>query len=179
MESNKVIKKNIFLKKRLFIISAIFIFLGLLAFGADAALDNIYQDKFLPNVKISGIEIGGLTAEEARTKLDKRIDFVNRRGFVYISPVKTVTINPSVSALDSTESLDLIVSWNVDKSLLKVNSWQSNENLFGKLLTFVNEKDFFKLVNIINEGKSTDLVRNVLKINKIENFFYLQKDITL
>jgi len=142
MESNKVIKKNIFLKKRLFIISAIFIFLGLLAFGADAALDNIYQDKFLPNVKISGIEIGGLTAEEARTKLDKRIDFVNRRGFVYISPAKTVTINPSVSALDSTESLDLIVSWNVDKSLLKVNSWQNKENLIGKLLTFVGEKDF-------------------------------------
>jgi hypothetical protein len=69
---------------------------------------------------------------------------------------------------------------NLFKVLFRVQDYPS-ENFLEKsgFSEFVNEKDFFKLVNIINEGKSTDLVRNVLKINKIENFFYLQKDITL
>jgi vancomycin resistance protein YoaR len=137
-----IIKKNIFSKKRLFIIIAIFVFLGALGVGAEAALDNSYSDKFLPNVKIAGIDIGGLSAEEARAKLEKRIDFVNRRGFVYISPVKTVTINPNSSALDSAESLDSIVFWDVDKSLIKVNTWQNEESLINRLYSFVEEKDF-------------------------------------
>lgn len=140
-------KKSIFSIKRLFIIIAIFIFLGALSWGVERALANAYQDKFLPNITIAGIDIGGLSIEEARSKLDKRIDFVNRRGFVYISSVKTVTINPNVTALKSADSLELIVFWDVDKSLLKVNTWQSNQKLLGKALMFLKGKDFPLLYN--------------------------------
>lgn len=140
-------KKNIFSKKRLFIIIAVFVFFGLLGFGAQAFLSNNYQNKFLPNIKIAGIDIGGLSTEEARTKLDKQVDFINRRGFVYVSPVKTVTINPSVTGLESAESLAMIVSWDIDKSLSQVDSWQKNEGLVGKLLVFLGSKDFSLFYN--------------------------------
>lgn len=135
-------KKNIFSKKRLFIIIAVFIFLGVLGFGAQASLNNIYENKFLPNINLAGLDIGGLSIEEARAKLDKQIDFVNRRGFVYVSPVKTVTINPSVAGLESAESVDMIVSWDIDKSLSQVEAWQKNQGLFAKLLVFLSKKDF-------------------------------------
>jgi len=144
MDKEQTDKKSIFSKKRLFIIIAIFVFLSLLAWGAEATLDNTYKDKFLPNVTVAGIDIGGLNIEEARARLDKRIDFVNRRGFVYISklPSKTVTINPSVSALKSADSAELIVFWNVDKTLLKANAWQNSENIVAKLMSFLKPKDF-------------------------------------
>lgn len=137
-----IIKKNIFTKKRLFIIIAIFIFLSALAWGVEASLDNAYKDKFLPNMTIAGIDIGGLNVEEARARLDKRIDFVNRRGFVYISPNKTLTVNPNISALDPANSVKLIVFWDVDKSLLNVNTWQNKTGLLSRAMTFINTKDF-------------------------------------
>jgi len=142
MGEEKIDKKNIFSKKRLFIVIAIFVFLLALAFGVEQWLKSSYQDKFLPNIKVAGVDIGGLSIEEARAKLDKRIDFVNRRGFLYISPVKTVTINPNISAFDSADSFNLIVSWDVDKSLLQAKSWQNNENLLSKLFVFFGERDF-------------------------------------
>lgn len=140
-------KKNIFSKKRLFIIIAVFVFLGALGFGAQASLNNIYENKFLPNINLAGLDIGGLSIEEARAKLDKQIDFVNRRGFVYVSPVKTVTINPSVAGLESAESVDIIVFWDIDKSLSQVEAWQKNQGLFAKLLVFLSKKDFALFYN--------------------------------
>ncbi|MFA6308100.1 MAG: VanW family protein [Patescibacteria group bacterium] len=142
MEKEHIAIKNIFSKKRLFIIIAIFIFLSISIWGLEIVLNNNYQDKFLPNISIAGIDIGGLSLEDARAKLDKRIDFVNRRGFVYISPIKTVTINPNISAMNPADSVKLIVFWDVDKSLLQVDTWQNSSSFWGKARTFLSVKDF-------------------------------------
>jgi len=139
--------KNIFSKKRLFIIIAVFIFIVIAVYSADVSLGHAYQNKYLPNIKIAGIDIGGLTVEEARAKLDKRIDFVNRRGFVYTSDIKTVTINSNSSGLESGESLDLIVSWDLDKSLRQVNSWQNKAGLLTRLTTFLKSQNFYLYYN--------------------------------
>ncbi|OGY93297.1 MAG: hypothetical protein A2406_00900 [Candidatus Komeilibacteria bacterium RIFOXYC1_FULL_37_11] len=134
--------KIFFYQKRLWIIIAIFVCLAGGVAIAKAKIDNNYQDKFLPNIKIGGVDIGGLSTEEARTKIGKRIDFVNRRGFVYLSSAKTVTINPNLSGLESADSLKLMVSWDLDKSLIKAQAWQKGAGLIAKLQTFAKDRDF-------------------------------------
>lgn len=129
---------------------AILVLLVVLVWGTNLAVNNAYQDKFLPGVKVGGVDIGGLVLTEARSKIDKRIDFINRRGFVYISPDKTVTIYPTVSALASADSVNLIVSWDNDKSLEAVSDWQNNNkfsNLLPKLWTLLRGKSFSIVYN--------------------------------
>lgn len=124
---------------------ATLILLVLVVWGANLTVNNVYQDKILAGIKVGGVDIGGLSIEDARSKIDKRIDFINRRGFVYVSPNKTVTIYPTVSALASADSVNLIASWDTDKSLLQVNNFQSNNslsNLWPKLWTLLKGRDF-------------------------------------
>ena len=75
-----------------------------------------------------------MTFEEAKSKLDKRVDFINRRGFVYVTPSKTVTIYPSASAIESADSISMIVSWEITKSLGNISQTQKENGLADFLL---------------------------------------------
>lgn len=168
--------------KRLLIIIAVFVFFALLIWGSNIALANAYEDKFLPNISIAGIDIGNLSKEEARAKLDKRIDFVNRRGFVYVSPVKTVTINPNTSGLESAESLGLIVFWDLDKSLARVNAWQNQASVVVKLLAFVKDNDFSIYYNWDREEHRqilADNFKDVLKDKQEASFSFVDNDLQI
>lgn len=180
MDKKELDIKNIFFQKRLWIVIVVFLLLAVLTWGADLAFANNYQDKFLPNVEIAGIDIGNLNMEEARAKLDKRIDFMNRRGFVYISPLKTVTISPSASGLESAESLSLVVFWDIDKSLAKVTAWQKQASLFAKLQRFFAKKYFAVHYNWNREEHAKilhDSFSDVLEDKQEASFSFVDADI--
>ncbi len=124
------------------IVVLIILFLLLAGWLTDLALKNMYQDKLLKGISVAGIDIGNLSLEEARSRLDKRIDFVSRRGFVYTAAGKTVTIYPSISTMESADSIDLIVSWNTDETLAKVEDFNKNTNLFWRIVTLLKGRDF-------------------------------------
>ena len=112
------------------VVMAIFVILAVVLLIANLWVSDVYQNRFLKGTKIGTIDIGGLTDEEARSQIDKRIDFINHRGFVYVAQAKTVTIYPNVSAIDSPDSLSSLVSWDIDESLKQVSDFEKNENFF-------------------------------------------------
>ncbi|MBU1202633.1 VanW family protein [Patescibacteria group bacterium] len=145
MEKKFFDKQSIVAKKWLWIPVAIFIILVGGTFGAYAYVENSYQGKILKGISVAGVDIGGITVDEARAKLDKRIDFVNSRGFVYKANNKEVTIYPNIAAIDGADSLAWLVSWDVEKTLLEVTSFQNDKsfgNFFNKLATLTKGRDF-------------------------------------
>jgi hypothetical protein len=86
-----------------------------------------------------------LNYEQARDLLQKRVDFVSRRGFVYNHALKNVVIYPTVSAIESSDSSYALVLWEIDESLQDVFAWQQDKsfaNLFSKLFTLWQGKNF-------------------------------------
>ncbi len=127
------------------VLVAIFVILVIASLIANLWINDVYQSRFLKGTKVGTIDIGGMTDEEARNQIDKRIDFINHRGFVYVTPAKTVTIYPNVSAIDSPDSISSLVSWDIDRSLKYVNDFEKNENFFylpQKLMILLKGKDF-------------------------------------
>jgi len=124
---------------------AIFVILVVVLLVANLWVSDVYQNRFLKGTRVGTIDIGGLTDEEARSQIDKRIDFINHRGFVYVTQAKTVTLYPNVSAIDSPDSLSSLVSWDIDESLKQVSDFEKNENFFylpRKLMVLLKGKDF-------------------------------------
>ena len=118
------------------LIMTVFVIALVLIFGGNAYINKKYSGVFLKGVKAAGIDIGGLSLDQAREKIQRQIDFVNSRGFVYTNSVKPVVIHPNVSAMESTDSSYSIVSWDIDKSLEQVMDFQNDQrlnNLFNKI----------------------------------------------
>ncbi len=127
------------------IITAIFAILALSLWLLSVNLNQNYQDVILPKVSIGGNSVAGLNYEQARELLQKKVDFISRRGFVYKHPLKEVVVYPNVSAIESSDTSYSLVSWELDKSLEEVFSWQQDKsfaNLFVKLLALIKGKDF-------------------------------------
>ncbi|MDP2812483.1 MAG: VanW family protein [bacterium] len=127
------IKERRFLKWSLLAV-VVLLLLVLVLFAFNFFVNKNYQNVFLPGTKIGSVDIGELTFEEAKSKLDKRVDFINRRGFVYVTPSKTVTIYPSASAIESADSISMIVSWEITKSLENISQAQRENGLADFLL---------------------------------------------
>ncbi|MDD5749477.1 MAG: VanW family protein [Patescibacteria group bacterium] len=127
---------------------AILGFLFLLSWGGNFLLNKSYQGTFLKGTKAGGIDIGDLTFEEAKSKLDKRIEFVNRRGFVYVAPTKTVTIYPVAMATETGDSVRLIVSWDTVQTLENIQKEQADSRW----------RDFFRKLRIFAIGRNYPLV---------------------
>jgi vancomycin resistance protein YoaR len=70
---------------------AVVIFLFLLAILVDSAL---YHGKIHPGVTVSGIELGGMTPEEAKTALEQRVQEVQKSRVTLTSGTKTWTVSP-------------------------------------------------------------------------------------
>lgn len=124
---------------------AFFVILLIVALISNLWINDVYQSRFLKGTKVGTVDIGGLSAEEARSKIDKRLDFINHRGFVYVSSAKTVTIYPNISAIDSPDSISSLVFWDIDKSLKEVSDFQQNNNFFylpRKLWVLIKGENF-------------------------------------
>ncbi len=127
------------------IITAIFAVLVLIFWSVNFSINQRYQDIILPKVSIGGHVLSGLNYDQARDLLQKRVDFVSRRGFVYNHALKNVVIYPTVSAIESSDSSYALVLWEIDKSLQDVFAWQQDKsfaNLFSKLFTLWQGKNF-------------------------------------
>ncbi len=97
IKSNKIFKWSLVIM----IIFSIFIISTLVA---NAYLGDSYKDKFLKNTTIGHVDIGGMTIEEAREKIEERLDVLYKRGFVYVSSNKTISIFPIVQSIESPDT---------------------------------------------------------------------------
>ena len=127
------------------IIAAVFVILLFLSVAANLFINSIYQEKILPQVRIGDIDVAGLDYQQARDVLSKQIDFINRHGFVYNNPQKSVVIYPNVASVESPDSPYSLVDWDIDQSLNKIFDWQTDKSwiqFWSKLKTISIGRDF-------------------------------------
>lgn len=117
----------------------VFIVLTILLMAASAWVNQKYQGVFVKGTTVGSVDVSGLSFEDARTKIAKQIDFFNQRGFAYVAPQKSVTIYPTVDALESADTSYDLVLWQIDETL---NNIVSSQNLFIKIQTIIRGHTF-------------------------------------
>ncbi len=136
--------QNVWFKWSL-IVAAILLVLAALAFAANWGINNSLSDKILKGVSLGANDLSGLSKDEARKVLQQKIDFLSRRGFVYQHPLKTLTIYPNVTSLESADTSYPLVSWDIEPSLDQIFAWQDDKsikNFLPKLQALIFKKNF-------------------------------------
>lgn len=113
-------RKNV--KKTLLKLSIFLIVLGLVI-GGFGLYSRAYADKMYPKVMVAGVDIGGLTYDQAKAKLEAKIQELNNNG-------------PEITYNDQTlkPTLDEMgVAFNVDTILNQAYSYGRNANLGEKI----------------------------------------------
>lgn len=121
--------------KIILILAAVICFLLVAIFVANATINYKYANVYLPGTKLGSIDIGNLSYEQAKKKVQSELDAFSRRGFVYTGQDKKATIYPIVSAGSADSSFPLVM-WQPEKSLEKIFIFQKDErpsNLLNKI----------------------------------------------
>lgn len=147
--------------KWLLSITIIFVLCLLVFFLANVAIASIYQGKFLRGTRVAGVDISSLSVEEAKGKIDKRLDFIGRRGFVYNSNLKTVVIYPTIQAVDSPDASYELVHWDVDNTLGYLLGFEQTKNptALWKKLNILIRGENFPLGYNWHRGRHADILR--------------------
>jgi len=120
-----------------------------------------YQNRILPNTRIGSLNLGGLTIEQGKNKLDSFIDNVNENGITLELDDKKATLYPIFSSFDGGVAKS-IISFEVDKNLEKAFSYGHAENLFSRIKQAAGSSfgDMnFPLTTIIDEKETQDFLR--------------------
>ncbi len=124
------------------ILAAVICFLLVAIFVANATINYKYANVYLPGTKLGSIDIGNLSYEQAKKKVQSELDSFSRRGFVYIGQDKKATIYPIVSTGAADSSFPLIM-WQPEKSLENIVRFQKDErpsNLLNKIKVMLGGK---------------------------------------
>jgi len=170
-------KKVLLFTKWSLITMTVFIVLIILILVSSASINSTYANSFIKGVSVAGVDIGGLNYEQARAKLQSRVDGINKNGFVYKSDKKSVTVYPTLTSLEASDTSYAIIFWDIDNSLSQVVGFQKNQSftsLFSKLKVILSGEDFPIMYSWNRQQHKqilADSFADVLQ-NKIEASFY-------
>lgn len=137
--------KNIKIIKWILWPVVILIFLLALVLTANATINTKYREVYLPGTKLGGVDIANLSLEQAKTKVQARIDELNRQGFTYTLNNEKIVVLPSVSSAESADIAYPIIIWQADNSLQAISRWQADNsltNLLNKVYVWIQGKDW-------------------------------------
>ncbi len=138
-------KHTLLIAKLIVLVLAILFFVLALLFLGNAVINSRYQNVFLPGVKLGSVDIGGLTYDQAQSKVQERIDQLNQSGFVYRVGQEKVTILPIVSSAESADISYPLITWQIDNSLQAIKNWQADNrlnNMASKVLAWQGGKNW-------------------------------------
>ena len=144
LETWKIWWQNLWFKWSLIIAAILLVLVGL-AYVANWGINANLSDKILKGVSLGSNDLSGLNKDEARKVLQQKIDFLSRRGFVYQHPLKTLTVYPTVTSLESADTSYPLVSWDIEPSLDQIFAWQNDKaitNFLPKLQALIFKKNF-------------------------------------
>ena len=121
------------------------VLLTVLVLAVNAAINSRYQNVFLPGTKLGNVDIGNLSAEQARDKVQAQIDALNSHGFVYVAKDKKVSVLPIISSAESADISYPLVSWQLGDSLQAIKNWQADNspiNLLSKAAVWLGGKNW-------------------------------------
>lgn len=134
-EDKKLTSKKYWPLKLILILAAVFCFLLAAVLVANATINYKYSNVYLPGTSIGHLDIGNMTYEQAKKKVQTELDNIGKNGFVYLGPEKKVIIYPIVSTGSADSSFPLVL-WQPEKTLDKILKFQKDES-FGNLLNKV------------------------------------------
>lgn len=144
LDTMKAWWQNLWFKWSLLTVTILLVLMGL-AYVANWTINANLADKILTGVSLGSNDLSHLNKDEARKVLQQKIDFLSRRGFVYQHPLKTLTVYPNVTSLESADTSYPLVSWDVEPSLDQIFAWQNDKsikNFLPKLQALVFKKNF-------------------------------------
>ena len=124
------------LTKILLIICVIILFL-LLFFSVIFSLVNIPNEKILNNISIEGIDVSGMTKEEAKNNLNSKLQE---------KLANNITINYNGQNLDSISFENLQIDYNINDAIKSAYDIGRNSNIFKSNYEILNLK--FNKINI-------------------------------
>lgn len=134
----KKLKYNLILSA---IISVMVIFIFL---ASIFILDILYKNKFYPGVKITGVNLSGLTRAQAQKIFKAKIDELNRNGQTFIYQNRQATIYPIIISTTDPDLSHEIITFDLNKTLEQACSLGRAGNFFDNIwqkikLIFVNK----------------------------------------
>lgn len=112
---------------------------------ANATINTKYREVYLPGTQLASVDIGNLSLEQAKAKVQARVDAVNQQGFSYLLGDKQFVVLPSVSSIDSADISYPIILWQTENSLQAIQNWQANNsltNLINKVYVWSRGKNW-------------------------------------
>ena len=101
-------------EKRFFVAASICFVLLLMVVSVSLAYAKAYDNKILPGVRISSLDLSGQTRDEARALIQSFFDKLLGQGLVFSAETKKVNINPIVSSPTDPDLSYEILSFDVD-----------------------------------------------------------------
>ncbi|HDQ23134.1 MAG TPA: hypothetical protein ENN28_04185 [Candidatus Uhrbacteria bacterium] len=122
-------------KKLIVILTIFFVFLIIFIFIAAPvfAYQLIYQDKIYPGVYIDGVNLGGLTQEEAINRLNQSVDNLKLRGLNFRYQNKSIQVEMTTFSPIDPDLAYQILSFEVEKMAEQAYNFGRQENFFANL----------------------------------------------
>lgn len=166
-KTTKRIKKRIV---AIIVVTSIFVFF--LLFSVIFALLNINNNKILKNVSIMGIDVGNMTIEEAKEKINKIIETKQSEELTLKNEEFETTLN--LTQIDFKFDLDSAINeaYNIEKNgnIIKNNYSILFTNLFGNRIECKYEYDEESL------DKKIDNISSKMPNVVVENSYYIEDE---
>jgi vancomycin resistance protein YoaR len=147
--------------KWLLALVAVFFILAGVASAVLFYVQNEYQDKIYPGVKINNIDLSGKTKQEAISLLNKKVTDLGKQGIKFKYQDTETSIEPSISSFGP-DLAYTVYSYDIEDTVEKAyrigrsDNWQ--KNIITKLNTYYNGKNISAEYNI-KEKKIKELLK--------------------
>ena len=143
------------------IFGAIVLVVFLFVAGAYLWFENNYNQKIYPGVHIGALNLGGKTVAQARTEINQRLDKLNQVGLVFDYGKNQAVIYPVASQSPQGDIVDILIDFNVDKTVQAAFAAGRSNNLaialkdrfltlfFPKPIDLVFTANQEKIINVI------------------------------
>jgi len=132
------------------------------------AVDKIYDRKFYPSVSVTGVNLGGLTIEQAEKIFKAKIGQLNRNGQVFFYQDKYTVVYPVTISPADPDLIYELITFRLDKTLEDAYQIGRDKNFLKNLWQKIKLPFINKNLNINFELKEEEIKK--ILINNFAEF---------
>lgn len=137
------------------VIFFIFIFLSTATY---LGFDFFYKDKIFPNLSVAGLNLGGLTSEEAKAELNSATNTLNENGVNFQYRDKNAVITPVVSSFEGDIAFP-VITFHINETIDRVMAVGRSGNLIKKAFSRLNSFFYKRNFNIAFSLKKEQIIK--------------------
>jgi len=121
---------------------------------------QLYAGCFFPNIKIGGVNVGGMTYEQAAKELNTKVELLQRQGFVFKINERETIIYPISFAKDDPDLIQEVYSLEIKDQLARAFGFGRNQNFLSN--SFAQLKGLF-----VEQAYTMGVKINEIELKKI------------